>query len=82
MWCAVALLRKVLRFLNLLEPRKDGAWILSLSKLMVWVTLWGAYYAIRYAPSDAAEIIAALGAPTIANYGYRRYVQFKTGGVR
>ena len=72
----------MLRFLNLLEPRRDGVHILSISKVWLWVSVFLSTYAVIYSPQDAAAIITSLVGPSGLNYAWRRFVQFKSGGVQ
>ena len=71
----------MLRFFNLLEPRKDGVKILSLSKLWLWAGIGLSAYAVLTSPDNAAAIITALVGPSGVNYAWRRFVQMKSGGV-
>lgn len=70
----------MLRFLNVLEPRKDGVKILSLSKIWLWASIALSTYAVLMSPEHAAAIIGALVGPSGINYAWRRFVQLKSGG--
>lgn len=72
----------MLRFLNLLEPRKDGVKILSISKVWLWLSALLSCYAVIFAPHEAAAIITSLVGPSGLNYAWRRFMQFKSGGVQ
>lgn len=72
------LLGRCLRFLNLLEP---GHMVLSLSKLVMWITLGLLIYAICLTPDNLLAVFGALGSLLggTGNYMYRRYTQIQQG---
>jgi len=72
----------MLRALNLLEPRKDGKKILSLSKLWLFGGLILSCIAVWKFPEYAAGIIGALLGSSGLNYGLRRIIQHREGGVK
>lgn len=74
---------KLLRFFNLLEPDRN---VLSLSKIMVWLSLIMMIFVMMDLSQNTAAILGALSAMvvTMLNYGYRRYVQheqIKNGNI-
>lgn len=68
----------VLRFLNVLEPRRH---ILSVSKLFMWVSLIATVYVLVETPDNLAAVMAAAGSniTATANYAYRRKMQYDVG---
>lgn len=67
-----------LRFLNLLEPKRN---ILSISKIWMWLMIGLTVFVLINDPSDFAAVVSAITAQLVAtgNYGYRRWVQSKGG---
>lgn len=68
----------VLRFFNLLEPRKP---VLSISKVFMWVMLGCMVYVLAIDPSNATAVMTAAGGQflAVANYAFRRSVQKDVG---
>ena len=68
--------RKILRFFNLLEP---GEFILSISKMYMWVGLIAIVYVLLARPDDLVAVMGASGNMFLgtSNYAYRRYMQSK-----
>ncbi len=69
---------KTLRFFNLLEPDKN---ILSLSKVLVMIMMWMfVYITINHPDQLVATLATGMGTTVaLANYGYRRHIQYKVG---
>lgn len=65
------------RFLNLLEPKRK---IISISKVWMWLTMILSAWVLTTDPSNFEAVISTVTAQTIAtgNYGYRRYMQYRT----
>lgn len=73
-------LYNITRFLNILEP---GRWILSISKVFMWCTVFAFMYVIFNYPDQLLPVMGALWAQGVAtgNYAYRRHVQMKAGNT-
>ena len=67
---------RTLRFLNILEP---GIAVISVSKLIVWVTFIATVVVLIFMPDKLPAVLAASGSFLTAagNYGIRRYVSYK-----
>lgn len=65
---------RVLRFLNMLEP---GSRILSISKVYMWVSVFGTLVTFLFHNDNVATVVGATVNQfgSIANYMYRRSVQ-------
>ncbi len=68
----------LLRFLNLLEP--NGARILSLSKLFVYLMMFVVLFVVLFAIENIGAVVGSSATAVVAmlNYGLRRVEQRKT----
>ena len=62
---------KVLRLFNLLEPDRT---VISLSKILIWMTLLGFVYVMLTSPENMLAVLASLGSVigSLGNYMHRR----------
>lgn len=69
-----------LRFFNILEPRR---WVLSISKIFLWSTIFAFVYTVFEHPDQTVAILTLLFANGLSttNYMYRRHVQMKAGNT-
>lgn len=69
---------KFLRFLNVLEP---GHMVLSISKIYMWVSVFAFIFVVIFKTEHMVALAAASGnmLTSLANYGYRRYMQYAKG---
>ena len=69
----------VCRLFNILEP-DVGYPVLSISKIAAWGTTFSTIYITIHNPqSEALAGSVAAQTAAMANYAYRRWVQFKSG---